>query len=66
MDDIKAEIERVKAASRKTHSEYLKRDYAKYIKRLQQKLRKRQGLKNDKNYNTTCTDKQKEQPKNND
>ena len=32
------EIERVKAISRKTHSEYLKRDYAKYIKRLEREL----------------------------
>ena len=35
VEEYKAEIERVKAISRNTHSEYLKRDYAKYIKRLQ-------------------------------
>ena len=33
-----AEIERVKFLSRLTHSEYLKRDYAKYIKRLKKEL----------------------------
>lgn len=34
------EIERVKAISRQTHSEYLKRDYAKYIKRLQKEMKR--------------------------
>lgn len=40
VSDYQKEIERVKAASRATHSEYLKRDYAKYVKRLQKEMRK--------------------------
>lgn len=38
VEEYQAEIERVKAISRKTRSEYLKRDYAKYIRRLQKEL----------------------------
>lgn len=38
VEEYKAEIEKVKAISRNTHSEYLKRDYAKYIKRLKKEL----------------------------
>ena len=34
MDNIKAEIERVKTAIAKTKSPYLKRDYEKYLKKL--------------------------------
>ena len=39
-EEYRAEIERVKAISRQTHSEYLKRDYAKYIKRLQKEMKR--------------------------
>lgn len=43
MNEIITEIERVKAALAKTNSEYLKRDYNKYLKKLYRKLR---GMKN--------------------
>lgn len=36
--EITAKIERLKQSSRKTHSEYLKRDYSKAIKRLKKEL----------------------------
>ena len=39
MNDIKAEIERVKAAMKKTKSEHLKRDYAKYLLKLEKRLK---------------------------
>jgi len=39
MNDIKAEIERVKAAIKKTNSKHLKRDYAKYLAKLEKKLK---------------------------
>ena len=38
MNSILSEIERVKAAISKTNSPKLKRDYMKYLKRLQKKL----------------------------
>ena len=37
MDNIKAEIERVKTAIEKTNSPYLKRDMEKFIKRQRRK-----------------------------
>lgn len=37
--EIKKEIERVQFALSRTQSEYLKRDYTKYLKRLQRELR---------------------------
>ena len=41
MNSILAEIERVKAAIEKTNSPKLKRDYGKYLKKLNDKLKKR-------------------------
>lgn len=38
--DIKAEIERVKTAMEKTTSPYLKRDYQKYLLKLEKKLKR--------------------------
>lgn len=38
-EEFVAEIERLKLASRRTHSEYLKIDYAKAIKRKKKQLR---------------------------
>lgn len=40
MDNIEAEITRVKAAIAKTKSPYLKRDYEKYLRRLEKKIRR--------------------------
>lgn len=39
-EDYKKEIARVKDALQRTKSEYLKRDYEKYLKRLQREQRK--------------------------
>ena len=39
MDNIKAEIERVKTAIEKTNSQHLKRDYEKYLQKLYKKLK---------------------------
>lgn len=39
MDDIRAEIERVKIALENTDSPYLKRDYEKYLQKLYKKLK---------------------------
>jgi hypothetical protein len=40
LEDYKAEIERVKKIIMCTHSEYLKRDMCKYLKRLQREMKK--------------------------
>ena len=40
LEDYQKEIARVKDALRRTKSEYLKRDYEKYLKRLQREQRK--------------------------
>lgn len=39
MNNIKNEIARVKEAIRKTDSLYLKRDYEKYLKKLERKMK---------------------------
>lgn len=39
MNDIQAEIERVKTAIAKTNSPKLKNDYTKYLKKLYRKLK---------------------------
>lgn len=39
MNEIKSEIERVERALSKTNSPYLKRDYEKYLKKLQKRLK---------------------------
>ena len=39
MNDIKAEIARVKKAIAETKSPYLKRDYEKYLRRLRRQLK---------------------------
>lgn len=41
--DLLKEIERVQAAIEKTDSEHLRRDYGKYLKRLQGELRRCKG-----------------------
>ena len=41
LSDYKAEIERVEAAIETTESEYLKRDYRKYLKRLKKEMKKK-------------------------
>ena len=40
LEDYEKEIERVKAATRCSHSEYLKRDMCKYLKRLHREMKK--------------------------
>ena len=40
MDNIKAEIERVKTAIEKTNSQRLKRDYEKYLQKLYKRLKR--------------------------
>ena len=40
MDNIKAEIERVKTTIEKTNSPYLKRDYEKYLQKLYKRLKR--------------------------
>ena len=40
MDNIKAEIERVKTAIEKTNSPRLKRDYEKYLQKLYKRLKR--------------------------
>lgn len=40
MDNIKAEIERVKTAIEKTNSQHLKRDYEKYLQKLYKRLKR--------------------------
>ena len=40
MDNIEAEIVRVKEAIAKTKSPYLKRDYEKYLRKLEKRLRR--------------------------
>lgn len=40
LTEIKKEIERVQFALSRTQSEYLKRDYTKYLKKLQGELRR--------------------------
>lgn len=40
LSDYQTEIERVEAAIDKTDSEYLKRDYGRYLKRLKRDMRK--------------------------
>lgn len=40
MDNIKAEIERVKNAIEKTNSPHLKRDYEKYLQKLYKRLKR--------------------------
>lgn len=39
MNDIKTEIARVEKAIQETQSPYLKRDYEKYLKKLNKRLR---------------------------
>lgn len=44
MNDILAEIERVKTALAKTNSQKLKNDYTKYLRKLQKKIKQRSEM----------------------